>query len=39
VVSTDSTFITFLKLRLEHVLVGHFEAPSAEIPDALASNA
>ena len=39
VVSTDSTFITFLKLRLEYVLVGSFEAPSAAIPDALASNA
>ena len=39
VVSTDSTFITFLKLRLEYVLVGSFEAPSTEIPDALASNA
>ena len=39
VVSTDSTFITFLKLRLEYVLVGSFEAPSSEIPDALASNA
>ena len=39
VVSTDPTFITFLKLRLEYVLVGSFEAPSPEIPDALASNA
>ncbi|MEB3234511.1 MAG: MgPME-cyclase complex family protein [Cyanobacteriota bacterium] len=37
VVSTDETFITFLKLRLEFVLKGSFEAPSAEIPDALAS--
>lgn len=37
VVSTDSTFITFLKLRLEYVAVGSFEAPSAGIPDALAS--
>ena len=36
VVSTDPTFITFLKLRLEHVAVGAFEAPSAGIPDALA---
>ena len=36
VVSTDSTFITFLKLRLEYVAVGTFEAPSAGIPDALA---
>ena len=36
VVSTDLTFITFLKLRLEFVAVGTFEAPSAGIPDALA---
>ena len=36
VVSTDPTFITFLKLRLEYVVVGSFEAPSAGIPDALA---
>ena len=39
VVSTVSTCSTLLKLRLEHVLVGSFEAPSTEIPDALASNA
>ena len=37
VVSTDPTFITFLKLRLEYVAVGSFEAPSAAIPDALSS--
>lgn len=37
VVSTDEKFITFLKLRLEFVLKGSFEAPSAAIPDALAS--
>ena len=36
VVSTDPTFITFLKLRLEYVVVGQFEAPTAAIPDALA---
>ena len=36
VVSTDPTFITFLKLRLEYVVVGAFEAPSTGIPDALA---
>ena len=36
-VSTDPTFITFLKLRLEYVAVGSFEAPSKLIPDALAS--
>ena len=39
VVSTDATFITFLKLRLEFVVRGQFEAPSASIPDALASQA
>ncbi len=39
VVSTDETFITFLKLRLEFVLKGQFEAPSAAIPDALAGAA
>lgn len=37
VVSTDEKFITFLKLRLEFVLQGQFEAPSGSIPDALAS--
>jgi hypothetical protein len=37
VISTDETFITFLKLRLEFVARGRFEAPSAAIPDPLAS--
>jgi hypothetical protein len=37
VVSTDKTFITWLKLRLEYVAIGEFEAPSATIPDGLAS--
>ena len=37
VVSTDSNFITFMKLRLEFVLEGQFDAPSSEVPDALAS--
>jgi hypothetical protein len=37
VVSTDETFITFMKLRLEFVLRGQFEAPSASIPDPLAA--
>jgi len=37
IVSTDATFITWLKLRLEYVLVGTFEAPSESIPDPLAS--
>ena len=36
VVSTDEKFITFLKLRLEFVSTGSFEAPSTAIPDALA---
>ncbi|MFZ9752051.1 MAG: MgPME-cyclase complex family protein [Cyanobium sp.] len=36
VVSTDEKFITFLKLRLEFVARGSFEAPSASIADALA---
>ena len=38
VVSTDEKFITFLKLRLEFVLQGRFEAPSDTIADALASD-
>lgn len=37
VISTNKTFVTWLKLRLEHVAIGEFEAPSATIPDALAS--
>ena len=37
VVSTDPSFITFMKLRLEFVRRGQFEAPSASIPDPLAS--
>jgi hypothetical protein len=39
VVSTDPKFITFLKLRLEFVAQGQFEAPSATIADALAGAA
>jgi hypothetical protein len=39
VVSTDATFITFLKLRLEFVARGSFQAPSASIADALAGAA
>jgi hypothetical protein len=39
VVSTDEKFITFLKLRLEFVVKGQFEAPTAAIPEALASQA
>jgi len=37
VISTDAKFITFLKLRLEFVATGSFEAPSAAINDPLAS--
>ena len=37
VVSTDASFIAFMKLRLEFVLRGQFEAPSATIPNPLAS--
>ena len=37
VISTDSTFIDFMKLRLEYVLKGSFSAPSESIPDPLAS--
>ena len=37
VVSTDEKFITFLKLRLEFVAKGQFEAPTAAIPEPLAS--
>ncbi|MBD1912430.1 MULTISPECIES: MgPME-cyclase complex family protein [unclassified Leptolyngbya] len=37
IVSTNSQFITWLRLRLEYVLTGEFEAPSSTIPDPLAS--
>jgi len=37
IVSTNSQFILWLKLRLEFVLTGEFQAPSATIPDPLAS--
>ncbi len=37
VISTNKQLITWLKLRLEYVLTGSFEAPSNNIPDALAS--
>ncbi|WP_404787936.1 MgPME-cyclase complex family protein [Altericista sp. CCNU0014] len=39
IISTNPQFIQWLKLRLEHVLVGSFAAPSATIPEALASAA
>ena len=37
IVSTDPNFINWLKLRLEFVLTGSFDAPSEEIPEPLAS--
>jgi len=37
VISTDKTLITWLKLRLEYVITGEFKAPSATLPDPLAS--
>jgi Protein of unknown function (DUF2488) len=37
VVSLDKQWITFLKLRLEHVITGQFESPTATIPNGIAS--
>ncbi|MBR8830691.1 MAG: Ycf54-like protein [Chroococcopsis gigantea SAG 12.99] len=37
IISTNSQFITWLKLRLEYVIVDQFEAPTADIPEPLAS--
>lgn len=37
VISTNPQFITWLKLRLEYVMTGTFEAPSETIPDPIAS--
>ena len=37
VISTNPQFITWLKLRLEYVITGEFEAPSDSISDPLAS--
>ncbi len=37
IVSTNKQFITWLKLRLEFVTTGEFQAPSASIPDAVRS--
>jgi hypothetical protein len=37
IVSTNEQFITWLKIRLEFVLTGKFEAPSPSIPDPKAS--
>ncbi|MBD1936723.1 MgPME-cyclase complex family protein [Microcoleus sp. FACHB-68] len=37
VISTNPQFITWLKLRLEFVHTGEFQAPSEAIPEPLAS--
>ena len=37
VVTTSKQFATWLKLRLEYVVTGEFEAPSNSISDPLAS--
>jgi Protein of unknown function (DUF2488) len=37
IISTNSQFITWLKLRLEYVITGEFQAPSETIPNPLAS--
>lgn len=37
ILSTNRKFISWLKLRLEYVATGQFQAPSDTIPDALAS--
>ena len=37
IISTNSQFITWLKLRLEYVITGEFQAPSQTISDPLAS--
>ncbi|MDJ0554765.1 MAG: DUF2488 family protein [Microcoleaceae cyanobacterium MO_207.B10] len=37
IISTNSSLITWLKLRLEFVITGEFIAPSDTIPEPLAS--
>ena len=37
VITTEKNLSTWLKLRLEYVITGTFEAPSASIPEPLAS--
>ncbi|MCM0592969.1 MAG: MgPME-cyclase complex family protein [Gloeotrichia echinulata DVL01] len=37
IISTNPQFITWLKLRLEYVSTGEFQAPSDTIPNPLAS--
>lgn len=37
IISTHKEFISWLKLRLEYVITGEFQAPSATISDPLAT--
>jgi hypothetical protein len=37
IISTNSQFITWLKLRLEYIITGEFQAPSPTIPNPVAS--
>lgn len=37
IISTNPQFINWLKLRLEFVITGEFQAPSDTIPQAIAS--
>ncbi|MGP1384088.1 MAG: MgPME-cyclase complex family protein [Thainema sp.] len=37
IITTNSSFMNWLKLRLEYVATGQFEAPSESIPEPLAS--
>jgi hypothetical protein len=37
IISTNTQFITWLRLRLEYVITGEFSAPSNIIPNPLAS--
>jgi hypothetical protein len=37
IISSDLQVITWLKLRLEYVLTGQFDAPTDAIPDPIAS--
>ena len=37
IISANPHFITWLKLRLEFVITGEFQAPSDSIPDPIAS--
>jgi Protein of unknown function (DUF2488) len=37
IISSDPQVITWLKLRLEYVLTGQFDAPTDAIPDPIAS--